>query len=152
MGTIRRAFLYFTRKKGKSILLFFILLIMSTFVLTGLSVQKASQAVQKNLREALGGEFQVAVNLSESNPYFRRADDGMGNVELYTELPVTQNVIDSIMSVDGIKRCDASAQTLVSADLTIFPGNVPLKGEMKYMHGLYGKRKTAIFSNRELWS
>lgn len=47
MRTIKRAFLYVTRKKGKSILLFFILLIMATFVLTGLSTQKVSQAEQK---------------------------------------------------------------------------------------------------------
>lgn len=73
MGTTKRAFLYVTRKKGKSILLFFILLIMSTFVLTGLSTQKASQEAQKNLREALGGEFYVSVELSESNPYFSPA-------------------------------------------------------------------------------
>ena len=57
MGAIRRAYCYVTRKKGKIILLFFILLIMATFVLAGLSTQKASQAAQKNLREALGAKM-----------------------------------------------------------------------------------------------
>ena len=42
MGTVKRAFLYVTRKKGKSVLLFFVLLIMATFVLSGLSIEKAS--------------------------------------------------------------------------------------------------------------
>lgn len=130
MGTIKRAFLYITRKKGKSILLFFILLIMATFVLTGLSIQKVSQAEQKNLREALGGKFQVLVNFSENNPYFKEIKDGEGNTELYTELPITQDVIDAIMTIDGIEKYDASAQTLVSTNLTIFPGNVPLKGDL----------------------
>lgn len=49
MGTYKRAYLYVTRKKGKSILLFFIFLIMATFVLAGLSIQKASQAAQKKI-------------------------------------------------------------------------------------------------------
>ena len=47
MGTYKRAYLYVTRKREKSILLFFIFLIMATFVLAGLSIQKASQAAQK---------------------------------------------------------------------------------------------------------
>lgn len=51
MGFIKRAYLYVTRKRGKSVLLFFILLVMGTFVLTGLSIWKASQAAQLNLRQ-----------------------------------------------------------------------------------------------------
>lgn len=107
MGTIKRAYLHVTRKKGKSILLFFILLITETFVLTGLSIEKVSQVEEKNLREALGGEFHITVELSESNPYFREMDDGEGNVELWTEFPITQDVIDAVMSTDGIKSYDA---------------------------------------------
>ncbi len=150
MGTIRRAFLYVTRKKGKSVLLFFILLIMATFVLTGLSAREASREAQKNLREALGGEFQVAVNLSESNPYFRKDEDGAGNVELYTELPVTQEVIDAVMGIGGMKYYHASTQTLVSTNLTIFPGNVPLKGDMNnkiYARTVSGTENSSFFQS-----
>lgn len=150
METTKRAFLYVTRKKGKSILLFFILLIMSTFVLTGLSTQKASQEAQKNLREALGGEFYVSVELSESNPYFRRVDDGEGALDLYTELPVTRDMINAIMEIGGIEKYDASAQTLVSTNLTIFPGNVPLKGELNnkiYARTVAGTENNSFFQS-----
>jgi len=150
MGTIKRAFLYVARKKGKSILLFFILLIMSTFVLTGLSTQKASQEAQKNLREALGGEFYVSVELSESNPYFRRVDDGEGALNLYTELPVTRDMINAIMEIGGIEKYDASAQTLVSTNLTIFPGNVPLKVELNnkiYARTVAGTENNSFFQS-----
>ena len=150
MRIIKRAFLYVTRKKGKSILLFFILLIMSTFVLTGLSTQKASQEAQKNLREALGGEFYVSVELSESNPYFRRVDDGEGALDLYTELPVTRDMINAIMEIGGIEKYDASAQTLVSTNLTIFPGNVPLKGELNnkiYARTVAGTENNSFFQS-----
>ncbi len=81
MKAIRRAYLYVIRKKGKSVLIFVILLIMATFVLTGLSIQKASQEAQKNLREALGGEFSITVELSDSNPYFKMNVDGEGGLE-----------------------------------------------------------------------
>ncbi len=150
MRIIKRAYLYVTRKKGKSILLFFILLIMATFVLTGLSTQKASQEAQKNLREALGGEFYVSVELSESNPYFRRVDDGEGALDLYTELPVTRDMINAIMEISGIEKYDASAQTLVSTNLTIFPGNVPLKGELNnkvYARTVAGTENNSFFQS-----
>ena len=84
----------------------------------------------KNLRETLGGGFHVSVELTGSNPYFRMDDDGEGALDLYTELPVTRDMINAIMEIGGIEKYDASAQTLVSTNLTIFPGNVPLKGEL----------------------
>ena len=64
MNFMKRAFLYVSRKRGKSILLFFILLILSTFVLTGLSIGSASKQAQKNLRQNIGGSFNIDVNYS----------------------------------------------------------------------------------------
>ena len=51
MGFLKRAFLYVTKKRGKSILLFIIFLVMATFVLTGLSIEKAAQIAKKAHRE-----------------------------------------------------------------------------------------------------
>ena len=45
MSTWKRAFLYVIRKKVKTVLLFCVLLAMSTFILTGLSIYKATDAV-----------------------------------------------------------------------------------------------------------
>ncbi len=55
MSIFKRAFLYVMRKRGKAVLLFVILLIMATFVLTGLSIWKASEAAQLDLRQSLVG-------------------------------------------------------------------------------------------------
>lgn len=68
MSIFKKAFLYVTRKQGKTILLFAILLIMATFVLTGLSIWKAPEAAQLNLRQSPGGKFDVSVDWSNS-PY-----------------------------------------------------------------------------------
>ena len=150
MKAIRRAYLYVIRKKGKSVLIFFILLTMATFVLTGLSIQKASQEAQKNLREALGGEFCITVELSESNPYFRMDDDGEGGFELYTELPITEDLINAVMETEGIEKYDASAQTLVSTNMAVFPGNVPLKGDLNqkvYARTVAGTENNSFFQS-----
>lgn len=129
MGTVKRAFLYVTRKKGKSILLFFLFLVMATFVLTGLSITRSLQEAQRSLRETLGGGFQVTVDLSDNNPYAKRAVDGEGNVELYTEYPITKEMIDTVMSINGIKGYSAETHTFVSTNLDVFSGNVPVKAE-----------------------
>lgn len=152
MGTMKRAFLYVTRKKGKSILLFLILLVMATFVLTGLSIEKSSHEAQQSLREALGGEFEVVVDFSENNPYAKRENDGEGNVNLYTEYPITQEIIDAVMTVNGIKSYDATTHTLVSTNLDIFSGNVPMKAEFNnliYARTVVGTENNSFFQSEK---
>lgn len=153
MSTIRRAFLYVTRKKGKSILLFFILLIMATFVLSGLSIEKAAQSEQKKLRKTMGGTFELSPEFSEKNPYFKVINDGEGGMTLYTERPLTQEMIDLILKMDGIKSCDADTQSNVHPDLEIFEGNVPLKdgiNDSVYARTVYSSETNAFFTSHKL--
>lgn len=150
MGTVKRAFLYVTRKKGKSVLLFFVLLIMATFVLSGLSIEKASQAEQKNLRQSLGGVFELMPEFSEKNPYYTKLDDGDGGYTLYTERPLTQEIIDAVAKIEGIKKYDASTPTLVSTNLEVFPGNVPMKdkyNDLVYARTVSGTENNSYFES-----
>jgi len=153
MGTIKRSFLYVTRKKGKSILLFFVLLIMATFVLSGLSIEKTEQAEQKKLRQTMGGTFELSPEFSEKNPYFKVINDGEGGMSLYTERPLTQEMIGFILKMDGIKSCDADTQSNVQLNLEIFAGNVPLKGDLNdtvYARTVYSSEANAFFTSQKL--
>ena len=153
MGTIKRAFLYVTRKKGKSILLFFVLLIMATFVLSGISIERAARLEQKKLRQTMGGTFELLPEFSESNPYFKTINDDEGGVTLYTERPLTQEMIDLILQMDGIKSCDADTQSNVWPNLEIFKGNVPLKGELNnsvYARTVYSSETNAFFTSQKV--
>lgn len=47
MGSFKRAVLYITRKKKKSILMFFILFCIATAVLSGISIKKLHQLQDK---------------------------------------------------------------------------------------------------------
>lgn len=133
MSFWKRAFLYVTRKKGKSILLFVILLIMATFVLTGLAIGKASEVTQENLRQALGGEFQVMVSYSEDNPYFTANMDDGGMI-MYSEMPITHDLINAIMGVEGIEYFDASTELLLDTEnINLIPGNIPIDEEFNSM-------------------
>lgn len=66
-----RAWLYVIRKKGKSILLSIILLLIATFVLTALAIGNASETARQNLRQSLGGNFLIATDYSDINPYLK---------------------------------------------------------------------------------
>lgn len=58
MNCIKRGWLYTTRKKGKSFLLFCILFLIAVFVLSALAIDKASSLAQDNLRKSLGENLQ----------------------------------------------------------------------------------------------
>ncbi len=134
MSIFKRAFLYVTRKRGKTILLFAILLIMATFVLTGLSVWKASEAAQLDLRQSLGGKFDVFVDWSNS-PYVVKEtvkeeyDEETGKTGtgfiMYSTVQFTPENIAAIKGVSGVKYCGARQDNLLPFDgLSLFPGTI----------------------------
>ncbi|WP_343210147.1 ABC transporter permease [Anaerolentibacter hominis] len=102
MNLFHRALFYITRKKNKSILLFFILLFMSVFVLTGLGIQNASRDTAAALRERLGGYFRLRAN--NGTPWI---DDAL---------------IERIMTIEGIKDYNAMNVFYLHTELTLTPG------------------------------
>jgi len=102
MSIWKRAFLYVIRKKVKTILLFFVLLAMSTFVLTGLSIYKAADDSALSLRRSVGGSIRLELDDSnKANWQYQQAAGGM-MVE-YAGTPITDKDIQKIMSIDGVK-------------------------------------------------
>ena len=83
MSFMSRAWLYIIRKKGKSILLFVILLVMATFVLTALALGNASKSAQQDLRQSLGGSFLIGFDYTENNPYLKIEDVEGGNADVF---------------------------------------------------------------------
>ena len=148
MNCIKRAFLYVTRKRGKSILLFAILLIMATFVLTGLSVRKASESAQLELRQSLGGKFDIYVDWINS-PYVvketvtEEVDEETGKTMTsflqYSTIQLTPENIAAIKSVPGVKYCSARLADLIPfEELSLFPGTVPISEKYQRRTKLLG--------------
>ena len=69
MNCIKRGWIYTTRKKGKSFLLFCILFLIAVFVLSALAIDKVSSLTHDNLRQSLGGEFTFGYEYSKDNAY-----------------------------------------------------------------------------------
>lgn len=142
MSIFKRALLYVTRKRGKTVLLFAILLIMATFVLTGLSIGHASEAAQFDLRQSLGGKFDIFVDWSNS-PYVvkeiiqdNEVDEETGKTSsaflMYSTVQFTPENIAAIKNVPGVKYCSARLDDLVPfEELSLFPGTVPIAEQFR---------------------
>ena len=64
MGSFKRAVLYITRKKKKSILMFFILFCIATAVLSGISIKKATSIARQNSSKETANTFEIQNNLA----------------------------------------------------------------------------------------
>ncbi len=87
----RRAYLYITRKAGKSVLLFLLLFVMTTVLLLSISIRDASGRSAAQLRESIGGYFRIS-------PDYSRLD---------AENQIDEELLEHITGTGGIKACSA---------------------------------------------
>lgn len=153
MSFIKRACLYILRKKGKSTLLFCLFLIIATFVLTGISIGKATEQSQKELRQSLGGSFDISVNYTDSNPYLHKETTEDGFV-MYSSEQLSYEMIEKIREIDGVQSCDASDEGLSSFEQLIpFDGTIPVDEEFKRSVktvGVWRSEENKLFTSGEL--
>ena len=93
MGSFKRAVLYITRKKKKSILMFFILFCIATAVLSGISIKKATSIARQNSSKETANTFEIQNNL---------ATNFTGTMP--------ESLVKKVSKVNGIKNYDASVQ------------------------------------------
>lgn len=153
MNFMNRACLYVMRKKGKSILLFIILFMISTFVLTALALGNASDAAQKNLRKSLGGEFTVGCDYSENNPYLK-TESVDGGVIYYSTQQISPNLVEKIRNLEGVVSCSATNETLsVFSGLNIFVGTIPIEEQFRRSQktiGVWKSEENSLFTSGKL--
>ena len=93
MGSFKRAVLYITRKKKKSILMFFILFCIATAVLSGISIKKATSIARQNSSKETANTFEIQNNL---------ATNFTGTMP--------ESLVNKVSKVNGIKNYDESVQ------------------------------------------
>ena len=102
MSTLKRAFLYTMRKKTKTLILFLVLVTISTFILTGLSIYKAADGSALSLRQSVSGSIRLELDENNrKNWQYQQVAGGM--LVDYVGVPITDEDIHKIMSIDGIK-------------------------------------------------
>lgn len=101
-----RAALYTMRKWKKTLLLFCLLLSVTTLVLSGLAIADAQEEQAEEVRQTTGASFTVQRDLSSGG-----WSSGSGG-SYSTQEFMTGDMIQKIAAVDGISGYDASLITL----------------------------------------
>ena len=97
-----RAILYSARKWKKTLLVFFLLLAITTLVLSGLAIADAQEEQAEELRGTTGASFTVERDIST----------GGWNGNYSTQEFMSEDMIQQISAVDGIAGYDATLITL----------------------------------------
>ena len=117
MNVLKRAFLYDTRKRGKSLTLFLLFTLITIFVTISFSVLSATQAAATNLRETVGASFTL-----RGKPMEFSADETDFSMQF---APISQQDIDLIAGSTEIKACNAQQSATATASGFIFPSGMP---------------------------
>ena len=99
MNFVKRAFLYCFRQKAKTLILFLVLAIISTFFLTGLAIRDASEGATADVQTAIGGK--LFLEIDPANQY-DSSQDGYGMTYTYNGDYITPEILDAISKVDGV--------------------------------------------------
>lgn len=96
MAVIKRAWYYVTRKKVKSLLMFFILFGIATAIISGIAIKKATTDAREDINESMNAGFSIGINLGNNSGMGNR---GLGNVPA--------SAVKQIGELDGISTYSA---------------------------------------------
>ncbi|MDO4274288.1 MAG: ABC transporter permease [Eubacteriales bacterium] len=130
MKAHHRAFLYITRKTGKSVLLLLTLFVMMVLLISGMSVRFASKSAAAQVRERIGGYFKIS------------SDDSKAN----TENMVNQVLVNRISALNGIKESNVmDACYMDISGLGLKPGKFSGIGDDKaHLTRILGNKNTSL--------
>lgn len=117
MNSVKRAVLYISRKKGKTVSMFLLMLIVSTFLITCFAVLDASKKLSKDIRGSIGAAF-----------YLRASTDVSLNKNGEAEVKensanILQKEVESIIQLGGIKYYNPVNYGFAKSDeLNFIPG------------------------------
>lgn len=121
MGIGRRALLYLTRKKGRSILLFIIILLLASFLFVGKALFGSAQREIDTLTQNLGSSFVLKVDEDNPNYIEERVGDGY-TYTVYAGPRITDEMISEILKIDRVSDYSADLVFLAWSDLKLKPG------------------------------
>lgn len=117
MNFAKRAFLYVSRKKGKTLSLFLLIFIVAVFLISCFGVLNASERLSKDIRTSLGAAFYIRANTEVS-----MNENGETEVK-ENSVNISQKEIDEVMETGEIKYCNPINYGFAkSDDIQFIPG------------------------------
>ena len=118
MNFAKRAFLYVSRKKGKTLSLFLLIFIVAVFLISCFGVLNASEKLSKDIRSSLSAAFYIRANTTVS-----MNENGETEVR-ENSVNISQKQIDEIMKAGDIRYCNPINYGFAKSDAIQFiPGD-----------------------------
>ncbi|MCI9368963.1 MAG: ABC transporter permease [Lachnospiraceae bacterium] len=100
MGFIKRAGLYCVRQRFKTFILFLVLTLIATFMLTNIAIRDAANRATSDVQTAIGGKIEL--NLDTEGHMGGGQQNEWGTAYYYNGDLITQEIVDAIRKVDGV--------------------------------------------------
>lgn len=99
MSFIKRAGLYCIRQRFKTVILFLVLTLIATFILTGIAIRDAAKGATADVQTAIGGKILLDL---DPDGHTDSQQNQWGTVHSYNGDLITQEIVDAIGKVDGV--------------------------------------------------
>ena len=99
------------KSKGKTALLFVIMLVVANLVISGLSIQSASEKSMKQIRESLGSDVTLSVNMMNIMQN-RQKGEAMNQVMS----PITEEMADQLKDLNYVASYNYSISSSVNSE------------------------------------
>ncbi len=123
MGTWKRAYLYVTRKRMRSTLLFLIFSTAGILLFTGISIRQSAKAEAEQFRKTLTTGLRVETG-AKSVPSEEAFDENGEKFIDYKAALVREHHIEEILAIEGVSGfyCDNLQSSTAYTGLTLHPG------------------------------
>lgn len=100
MAFIKRACLYCLRQRFKTIILFLVLTVIGTFVLTGIALRDAAKDATADVRTAIGGK--ITLDIDKEGHMGASQQYEWGSASTYNGDYISQEIVEAIKKVEGV--------------------------------------------------
>lgn len=100
MNLIKRAGLYCLRQRFKTVILFLVLTLIATFMLTGIAVRGTAKSATADVQTAIGGK--IMLDIDTDGHMGSGEQNQWGTTYTYNGDFITDKIVDAIKKVDGV--------------------------------------------------
>ena len=124
MGVFRRAFLYVTRKKMRSLLLFLLFFVTGLFLLTGISIKRSAKEAAEDFQKTLKTGVRVESTGGSSIKTEEIFDENGEKVLKYDANLIREHHIEEFLAIEGVSGfyCDNLQRDEAYTGLSLHPG------------------------------
>ncbi len=124
MGALKRAYLYLTRKRARTILMSAVLLVMGLFLLTGLSIRSGAKQAAEEVRRTINTGIVMELLPMEGSRVYDLSVNEEGETVRTVKLPIlAESQIHQLLEIEGVEGYFTEmGYRIVYTGLNVHPG------------------------------